>query len=154
MTGFRRRGLTPLGGLLCRVDLCAVPHVHRTLSRVEPLGIEQLDCVCSRSNEPFGVLVRLEIGEHVVGGLATIATFGPAHADAEPEKVGRAEMRCDLNERLLEEVNRDGEIFISHTKLHGRFALRLAIGNLHTTQAHVARAWDLLQQQRVRSLSQ
>ena len=50
-----------------------------------------------------------------------------------------------LNERLLETVNQDGEIFISHTKLHGRFALRLAIGNLHTTDADVARAWELLQ---------
>ncbi len=32
-----------------------------------------------------------------------------------------------------------GEIFISHTRLNGRFAIRLAIGNLHTTEAHVAR---------------
>jgi aromatic-L-amino-acid decarboxylase len=58
-----------------------------------------------------------------------------------------------LNERLLENVNQDGEIFISHTKLHGRFALRLAIGNLHTTEAHVARAWELLQE-RARQLCQ
>jgi aromatic-L-amino-acid decarboxylase len=51
-----------------------------------------------------------------------------------------------LNERLLESVNNTGEIFISHTRLDGRYALRIAIGNLHTTEAHVARAWALLQQ--------
>ncbi len=51
-----------------------------------------------------------------------------------------------LNERLLEAINAGGEIFISHTKLDGRYALRLAIGNLHTTPAHVGRAWDLIQQ--------
>jgi aromatic-L-amino-acid decarboxylase len=51
-----------------------------------------------------------------------------------------------FNERLLESINETGEIFISHTKLGGRYALRLAIGNLHTTEAHVARAWQLLQQ--------
>jgi Glutamate decarboxylase and related PLP-dependent proteins len=51
-----------------------------------------------------------------------------------------------LNQRLLDEVNATGEIFISHTKLDGRYALRLAIGNLHTTSAHVARAWQLIQQ--------
>ncbi|HEY4659210.1 MAG TPA: amino acid decarboxylase, partial [Gemmatimonadaceae bacterium] len=50
-----------------------------------------------------------------------------------------------LNERLLDEVNATGEIFISHTRLGGRYALRLAIGNLHTTSAHVARAWQLIQ---------
>jgi len=51
-----------------------------------------------------------------------------------------------LNERLLESVNRTGEVFLSHTELNGRFTLRLAIGNLRTTEAHVRRAWDLLQE--------
>ncbi len=51
-----------------------------------------------------------------------------------------------FNERLLEAVNAGGEIFISHTRLNGRYALRLAIGNLHTTETHVARAWALLRQ--------
>lgn len=49
-----------------------------------------------------------------------------------------------LNERLLEEVNRRGKVFLSHTKLNGRFALRLAIGNIRTTQDHVKLAWDEL----------
>lgn len=49
-----------------------------------------------------------------------------------------------LNERIMEIVNRGGEVFISHTRLHGRIVLRVAIGNLRTTQAHVARAWTLL----------
>jgi aromatic-L-amino-acid/L-tryptophan decarboxylase len=50
-----------------------------------------------------------------------------------------------LNERLLDIVNRSGEIFLSHTRLNGAYTLRLAIGNLHTTEQHVRRAWDLLQ---------
>jgi aromatic-L-amino-acid decarboxylase len=51
----------------------------------------------------------------------------------------------EQNARLLERVNATGEIFISHTRLDGRYTLRLAIGNLHTTETHVRRAWDLLQ---------
>jgi aromatic-L-amino-acid decarboxylase len=51
-----------------------------------------------------------------------------------------------LNERLLGAVNATGEIFLSHTRLDQQFALRLAIGNLHTTEAHVSRAWHLLQE--------
>ena len=42
-----------------------------------------------------------------------------------------------LNERLLDAVNRSGEMFLSHTRLDGRYTLRLAIGNLHTTERHV-----------------
>jgi len=52
-----------------------------------------------------------------------------------------------LNERILEAVNSTGEIFISHTRLNGCYTLRLAIGNLHTTEMHVRRAWELLQEQ-------
>jgi aromatic-L-amino-acid decarboxylase len=48
-----------------------------------------------------------------------------------------------LNERVLDSVNRTGEIFVSHTRLNGKFAIRLAVGNLHTTEQHVARAWEL-----------
>lgn len=49
-----------------------------------------------------------------------------------------------LNERLLESVNATGEVFLSHTRLDGRFVLRLAVGHLRTTDVHVARAWELL----------
>jgi aromatic-L-amino-acid decarboxylase len=51
-----------------------------------------------------------------------------------------------LNEALLKRVNDSGEIFISHTVLQGRFTLRVAIGNLQTTDRHVRRAWELVQE--------
>jgi aromatic-L-amino-acid decarboxylase len=57
----------------------------------------------------------------------------------------RARGTDELNESLLEQINGSGEIFISHTRLQGRYALRLAIGNLHTTETHVARAWAVIQ---------
>ena len=49
-----------------------------------------------------------------------------------------------LNERLIEAVNATGEVFLSHTRLHGRFTVRLAIGHLRTQERHVRRAWELL----------
>ena len=51
------------------------------------------------------------------------------------------------NEALLERVNAAGEIFLSHTKLNGRYVLRLAIGNARTTQADVVRAWAVLKRE-------
>jgi len=50
-----------------------------------------------------------------------------------------------LNAGVLEAVNATGRAYLSTTKLHGRRALRLAIGNLRTTEAHVRATWDLLQ---------
>ena len=58
----------------------------------------------------------------------------------------RADESDEFNELLLERVNASGEVFLSHTKLNGRYVLRLAIGNLRTTESHVARAWSLIQQ--------
>ena len=49
-----------------------------------------------------------------------------------------------INEKLLEEVNRRGKVFLSHTKLRGRFTLRLSIGNIRTTRDHIKLVWDEL----------
>ena len=49
-----------------------------------------------------------------------------------------------LNARVMQAVNATGDIFLSHTKLDGRYTLRLAIGNMHTQEAHVALAWKRL----------
>jgi aromatic-L-amino-acid decarboxylase len=49
-----------------------------------------------------------------------------------------------LNERLMNRVNETGEIFLSHTRLDGRFVIRLAIGHYRTEERHIARAWMLL----------
>jgi aromatic-L-amino-acid decarboxylase len=67
---------------------------------------------------------------HVPGGL--LSSAGEEVIDAH-------------NAAILEAVNRTGEVFLSHTKLHGRFTIRLAVGNLRTELRHVERAWALLQ---------
>jgi aromatic-L-amino-acid/L-tryptophan decarboxylase len=50
----------------------------------------------------------------------------------------------EAHQRVLDTINSSGDVFLSHTKLDGRFVLRLAIGNIQTTERHVARAWELL----------
>jgi aromatic-L-amino-acid decarboxylase len=51
------------------------------------------------------------------------------------------------NAALLARVNARGEVFLSHTKLDGRYVLRLAIGNPRTTDEDVRRAWDVLREE-------
>ena len=65
---------------------------------------------------------------------------------AHPAEPAEGDALDDLNARLLDAVNATGEVFLSHTRLDGRFALRLAIGHIRTTERHVRRAWELLQQ--------
>jgi aromatic-L-amino-acid decarboxylase len=54
--------------------------------------------------------------------------------------------RNTLNESILDRVNASGSVYLSHTKLGGRYVLRLAIGNMRTEPRHVAEAWRLLRE--------
>jgi aromatic-L-amino-acid decarboxylase len=54
------------------------------------------------------------------------------------------------NERLLERVNASGEVFLSHARLDGRYALRLAVGNFRTTEDDVRLAWEVLRREAAR----
>lgn len=50
------------------------------------------------------------------------------------------------NRAILDRVNASGDAFLTHTALDGRTTLRLSIGNLKTTPAHVDRAWRRLRE--------
>jgi aromatic-L-amino-acid/L-tryptophan decarboxylase len=51
------------------------------------------------------------------------------------------------NAELLARANGSGEMFISHAAPGGRYVLRLAIGQMSTTEADVRRAWDVLRRE-------
>jgi aromatic-L-amino-acid decarboxylase len=51
-----------------------------------------------------------------------------------------------LNVELENAVNATGHILLSHTRLHGRYVLRLAVGNLRTEERHVRQAWDIVRE--------
>jgi aromatic-L-amino-acid decarboxylase len=60
---------------------------------------------------------------------------------------GGSDVSADaLNAAIMDDVNADGRIFISATKLHGRTVLRLAIGNERTTRDDVVLAWDIIRE--------
>lgn len=46
-----------------------------------------------------------------------------------------------VNQIIMERLNRSGDLFLTHTKLDGKFTLRLSIGQTHTEARHVERAW-------------
>jgi aromatic-L-amino-acid decarboxylase len=56
------------------------------------------------------------------------------------------EVLNEMNARILAHVNASGEVLLSHTKLDGRYVLRLAVGNIRTEERHVRRAWELLRE--------
>ena len=49
-----------------------------------------------------------------------------------------------INEELLKKLNSTGRVYLSHTKLNGKFTLRMVIANTNVTEHHVEEAWELI----------
>ena len=50
------------------------------------------------------------------------------------------------SERLLKAVNATGKLFMSHTKLNGRYTLRFCVGQTRTARRHIEAAWQLIRE--------
>ncbi|MFO8034688.1 MAG: pyridoxal-dependent decarboxylase, partial [Candidatus Bipolaricaulota bacterium] len=48
------------------------------------------------------------------------------------------------NRRLLTQINGSGRVYLTHTVLDGRFALRMCIGQARTQRSNVESAWELI----------
>jgi aromatic-L-amino-acid decarboxylase len=62
-----------------------------------------------------------------------------------PHRTFSEEELEQINKGLMDVINRSGKMFVTHTKLKGRFALRLCIGQTNTTLDHVQKAWERIQ---------
>jgi aromatic-L-amino-acid decarboxylase len=51
------------------------------------------------------------------------------------------------NQRLMDALNRSGDLYLTHTRLNDRMALRLCVGQTNTTERHVWNAWQRLQEE-------
>jgi aromatic-L-amino-acid decarboxylase len=60
---------------------------------------------------------------------------------------GRSEKELDsLNQRLLAAVNATRRVFLTHTRLGGRYVIRLVIAQRGTERRHVAEAWEIIRE--------
>lgn len=50
-----------------------------------------------------------------------------------------------INEALLKKINDSGKIFLTHTKINGKYVLRMVIAQTNMEQRHVDNAWALVQ---------
>jgi aromatic-L-amino-acid decarboxylase len=53
----------------------------------------------------------------------------------------------EANQRLMDALNRTGDLYLTHTRLNDRIALRMSIGQTSTTERHVRNAWRRIQEE-------
>jgi len=51
------------------------------------------------------------------------------------------------NQRLMDALNESGDLYLTHTRLNGKLTLRLSVGQTHTVERHVRRAWERIQEE-------
>jgi aromatic-L-amino-acid decarboxylase len=62
---------------------------------------------------------------------------------AAPE--GKSEEELErLNEKIMNEINASGDAYLSHTKLDGKYTLRLSVGSIRVEERHLRKVWNLL----------
>lgn len=52
----------------------------------------------------------------------------------------------NVNQKLMEGLNQSGDLYLTHTKLNGKFTLRFCVGQTNTQRKHVQRAWEKIRE--------
>src|SRR5579863_7331005 len=52
-----------------------------------------------------------------------------------------------VNQRIMDRLNRSGDLFLTHTKLNGKLTLRLCVGQTNTEARHVKQAWKRIKEE-------
>jgi aromatic-L-amino-acid/L-tryptophan decarboxylase len=87
------------------------------------------------------------LGERVEGSedweMMAPVLFALVCFRAAPKGYSEEELNS-LNEKLMNDINASGEAYLSHTKLNGKYTLRLSIGSIRFEEKHLENIWELL----------
>src|SRR5262249_32679659 len=91
----------------------------------------------------FGEWVKgssdFELSAPISMGVVCFRFVGPVAG------IGDASPEIDaLNSKIVEQINASGKAYLTQTKLRGRTVMRIGLGNVLTTERHLAEAWDLI----------
>ena len=90
---------------------------------------------CELARE-FAGMVHFQGGWELMAPVPlSLVCFRYAPAGASEDDLAR------INATIMEHVNASGTAYLSHTKLNGKYTLRLAIGNIRTGREHVTAVW-------------
>jgi len=95
----------------------------------------------------FHIREHVRLAQQFAGWICTDARFELAAPAPLNLVCFRLKSGDDANERLLEALNRSGDLHLTHTRLNGRFTLRMCVGQTNTTERHVENAWRRIREE-------
>jgi aromatic-L-amino-acid decarboxylase len=85
----------------------------------------------------FAPVVMPVVCFRFIGAVAGVADAGPRSTNHKIDK---------LNSEIVEQINASGRAYLTQTKLRGRTVMRIGLGNILTTEQHLRRGWELIQE--------
>jgi aromatic-L-amino-acid/L-tryptophan decarboxylase len=79
-----------------------------------------------------------------VGGDSRFELAAPAQLNLVCFRLRSGDLATQL---LMDRLNGSGDLYLTHTRLDGKFTLRFCVGQTHTQARHVKRAWQRIQQE-------
>ncbi|WP_421877752.1 pyridoxal phosphate-dependent decarboxylase family protein [Marinoscillum sp.] len=105
-------------------------------------GVEQMRTTL-RNHLKFGEWISSQIDvhpqfEHLTPPKLNMVVFRHVKPDMNEVELN------NLNKGILERINASGKAFLTHTKVDGKYAIRLVLGNSYLEQRHVEGIWELI----------
>ncbi len=93
---------------------------------------------------------RFELAAPVSMGVVCFRFVGPVAGIVDPGPGSAAPATTDnidkLNSEIVERINASGRAYLTQTKLRGQTVMRIGLGNVLTTEEHLANAWEIIQE--------
>jgi hypothetical protein len=77
-----------------------------------------------------------------IGGAAP----SPRAVSAAPGRAGSIDRVDKINSDIVERLNASGRAYLTQTKLRGRTVMRIGLGNVLTTEEHLCKGWEIIQE--------
>lgn len=97
-----------------------------------------------RHNIALANELKSRIEEHALFELLAPVEFGLVCFRFHPHGIEDTDILNRMNEQLLLTVNATGKVYITHTKLDGKYTLRMVTSQTNIERSHVEQAWNLI----------
>ncbi len=94
---------------------------------------------------------RFELSAQSSMGVVCFRFIGAAAPSPRPGTAARGRAgstdRIDkINSDIVERINASGRAYLTQTKLRGRTVMRIGLGNVLTTEEHLRKGWEIIQE--------
>ena len=94
---------------------------------------------------------RFELSAQPSMGVICFRFTGAAAPSPRPDTAARGRAgstdRIDrINSDIVERINASGRAYLTQTKLRGRTVIRIGLGNVLTTEEHLRKGWEMIQE--------